>query len=121
MNKSRIIGESVFEALESSNNAVRKAAQIMVNYAKDDGVVDPVTIYKAEQVLIKEAQISRENIWSAQRTVSTDTGEVKDFGVTRRLISESDSLTRSKLGDKGGNQAPVKPTVENIMACYKTK
>ena len=117
MHKDRIIGDAVFEALESSNNAVREAAQVMVSYAKGKDM-DPVILYKAERLLLREAQLDRSQVWKTIQNVSTDAGGVKDFGVTRRLISESDALTRTKLGEKGGNQEPVKPAIENIMACY---
>ena len=119
MTKDKYLNQDIYDKLNASDEVQRSAAEVMVNYAMNgDNIVDPVLLYKASRTMAKNG-IGYDRQWFNKRQIADDNGNVRDFGVKERYISEVDAISRKDLGEKGGQGESASARVKSIIDCMR--
>ena len=118
MTKDKYLNQDIYDKTKVTDEITRTAAEVMVNYANGDGLVDPVLLYKASRAMAKKG-IDYGGQWANKRVIADNDGNARDFGVKERLISEIDAIERRDLGERGGQGESSSNRIKNIFDCYK--
>ena len=111
------LDKSVFEQLQHQNQNIRRAAEIMVDYARGNRLLDGVTLYKASRELTKAGvPIDRQMVRSKWEQLEDGTGKV--YGERIRSISELDSAPMRKWGNNGALNESVSKRTRELYKCY---
>jgi hypothetical protein len=111
------LDKSVFEQLQSQNQNIRRAAEIMVDYARGNRLLDGATLYKASRELTKAGiPIDRQMVRSKWEQLEDGTGKV--YGERIRSISELDSAPMRKWGNNGALNESVQKRTRELYKCY---
>ena len=120
MTKDKYLNQDIYDKTKASDEIVRTAAEVMVNYANGEGLVDPVLLYKASVTMAKNG-IDYGVQWSNKRVIADSDGIARDFGIKERLITEIDAINRKDLGEKGGQGESSSERIKNLFDCYKIR
>jgi len=113
----RYLNQEIFEARDISTGNEREAAKVMIEHASGT-LVDPIVLYKASKVMEAKG-IEVEKQWGIEQYATNPDGTVRNFGAKKVLISESESIRRKNVGDRGSVRESAVDRTRELLNCYK--
>ena len=111
------LDKSIFKQLENRNQNIRRAAEIMVDYARGNRLLDGVTLYKASRELTKaNIPINKQMVRTKHEQLEDGTG--KTYGERIRSVSELDAAPMRKWGRNGSIEESVQKRNRELYECY---
>ena len=120
MTTQKHLAQDVFEKRENGTALEKDAARIMIDYATTGKSIDPVILYKASKIM-EAAGIPINQQWGRADYMSNNDGDVRQYGVKKIFLSETDAMRRIDVGDKKGIQESASRLVIDKFGCYKNK
>jgi hypothetical protein len=117
LTQEKMINQTIYDRLESTDANQRDAARVMVDYAQGK-LVDPVLLYKASKIM-EANDIPIADQWGRIEYMSNPDGSLRKYGVKKHFISESEALSRKDLGDRGNVKESTTDMMKNKWSCLK--
>ena len=118
LSKEKHLSKDVFKALEDSKRNTRRAAQIMVDYARGNRLIDGVTLYKASKQLEKAGIAVDEQFIRTQAEIDSD-GIGRVYGDRVRVISELDTAPHKNWGTGNSIHESVSKRTKEQFKCFE--
>ena len=117
LTQEKMINQTIYDRLESTDANQRDAARVMVDYAQGK-LVDPVLLYKASKIM-EANNVDIAEQWGRIEYMSNPDGSLRKYGVKKHFISEVEALRRKDLGDRGNIKESTTDMMKNKWSCLK--
>ena len=120
LSQEKHLSKDVFKQLEASDRNTRRAAQIMVDYARGNRLIDGRTLYLASKQLEKANIPVDEQFIRLQAEIDSD-GIGRIYGDRVRVISDLDTESRRNLGVGNYIHESVSKKTREDFKCFEGK